>query len=394
MLRVPVKSLKFALWQLVAYVLFCFMLQTNAAAATNQPLDDQITMLAKDIRGAMESDRTLKGHRLRLESPAGAGIPMANFDYYIEQALTKHLNDLLDSSSALCLTVECSYLVSESRTNGGNQVIQLTAKISEGGRPKLIRRAEADVGKESIMREVNNSTDIGRVLGVTYAPPDSTDHKLRLDATQNAFNHPTCKLLDRTRVTLPDKPVYAVEIRRKAANHRDFSPAPMNDQQGWAYAPIQVGDVYQIALYNYSARNDVVAKIEIDGLDVATTFCIDRDAEGKSLVNGYVVPRSTNNVPGSHLIPGWLHTTSQGSHNVYEFVVNELGKGAASALKAKGEIGVITVRFFEACRPDETIAPRSFGETGVGQARRFDYHKVDLKFHDQPDAIVSVRYNR
>ena len=229
---------------------------------------------------------------------------------------------------------------------------------------------------------------------MTYAPPDTTDHKVRLDAAQNAFNHPACKLLDRTRVTVPNNPLYAVEIQRRSSGQQYFSPVPIDDQQGWAFAPIHVGDIYKVALYNYSTQTDVVAKIEIDGLDVATTFSVDRDADGKSLVNGYVVPRSMNGALGNHIVPGWLHTTTKGNNNVYEFVVNELGKGAASALKTKGEIGVITVRFFEACRPDETLAARSFGETGVGQARRFDYHKVDLQYRSQPDAIVSVRYNR
>ena len=94
-------SLNLATWQLVVCVLCCLIAVNGATAATNQPLDDQLFMLAKDIRDAMQTDRTLKGHRLRLEPASSVGMPKTNFDHYIEQALTKHLDTLLDSSSTL-----------------------------------------------------------------------------------------------------------------------------------------------------------------------------------------------------------------------------------------------------------------------------------------------------
>ena len=39
-------------------------------------------------------------------------------------------------------------------------------------------------------------------------------------------------------------------------------------------------------------------------------------------------------------VPGWLHTLKPGNENVFDFVVNELGKGAATQLKVRGSTGI------------------------------------------------------
>ena len=61
-------------------------------------------------------------------------------------------------------------------------------------------------------------------------------------------------------------------------------------------------------------------------------------------------------------VRGWLNTIDQSvKDNVYSFRVVELGQGAASALKARGGVGVITVQFREACAPDAKLSGRSVG---------------------------------
>jgi hypothetical protein len=94
------------------------------------------------------------------------------------------------------------------------------------------------------------------------------------------------------------------------------------------------------------------------------------------------------------VIPGWLHTVKPANDNVFEFVVNRLGQGAASELNVRGKTGVITVRFFDSYRPDEKPRGRNFGETGKGQPRKQDYQLVESVIGTEPLSIVTVRYSR
>ena len=79
---------------------------------------------------------------------------------------------------------------------------------------------------------------------------------------------------------------------------------------------------------------------------------------------------------------------------MFEFVVNELGKGAASALKVRGKTGVITVRFLDAYAPSEKPRARSFGETGKGRPRKQDYVLVETVVGSEPLSQVTIRYSR
>lgn len=126
-------------------------------------------------------------------------------------------------------------------------------------------------------------------------------------------------------------------------------------------------------------------------LDVANTFSVDQNAQGQPIVwPGFLVPKG-----GTGLLRGWLHTIhpTKDKSNVFSFLITEHGQGAASALKQRGGIGVITVQFREACPPDQKLSGRSFGETTQGEG-------LEEKFTLQPRVIgknvlstVSIRYH-
>jgi hypothetical protein len=188
---------------------------------------------------------------------------------------------------------------------------------------------------------------------------------------------------------------YSVEVRRRVGGKGAANPVVPVDQNGKAFASIDISDTYEIALFNYDTQADAVAKVDIDGLDALSTFCSDLDDKGNKLVpSGYFIPRATSAGPGVHVVPGWFHTIKTGNDNVFEFVVNALGQGAASALKVRGKTGIITVRFFDAYKPGEKPRERNFGETGKGQPRKQDYVLVESVIGSEPLSIVSVRYSR
>jgi hypothetical protein len=94
-------------------------------------------------------------------------------------------------------------------------------------------------------------------------------------------------------------------------------------------------------------------------------------------------------------VPGWLKTVQPGDDNVFEFVVNELGKGAASAKKiVNKKTGVVTVSLFLARNADEATRTRAFGETGLGKARQQDYSLKEASIESEPASIISIRYSR
>jgi hypothetical protein len=367
-------------WLLLLVVLF----GSTASAASNQTLEGQLAGLAADIKDFLEGDRLLKNQNVRLDRVSSSGLPDANIDLFIEQEMTRLLGEIVDNKATLLLKLEYSYLVSETETNRDNRVIQIIGTLIEKGRPK-----------KSFLREVNNTADIGRINGNTQAPPDSEDYQLRLVAAQKAAEEPQFGVKDKTQVLASGNANYSVEVRRRVGGKGAANPVVPVDQNGKAFASIDISDTYEIALFNYDTQADAVAKVDIDGLDALSTFCSDLDDKGNKLVpSGYFIPRATSAGPGVHVVPGWFHTIKTGNDNVFEFVVNALGQGAASALKVRGKTGIITVRFFDAYKPGEKPRERNFGETGKGQPRKQDYVLVESVIGSEPLSIVSVRYSR
>jgi hypothetical protein len=372
-----------------------FLITDKGFSATNQALQGQLSGLSVDVKAVLENDRVLKGQKLRLDRVSSTGIPDGNYDQFIETELRARLKDVLVDDSKLILKVEYSYLESDTKTNLGKRVLQLSAKILDRGRPVKLRTREGEAPSESLMREVNNSADISRVLGITIAVPDTEDHTKRLAAAEAGFEKPAFEVLAETQVTTRDLKTYSVELRKSVGGKGAPTPVQPTNINGLAFAPVDLSDTYSLALYNYDENADAIACVDIDGLDVANAFCVDTDSNGARVLHrGYFVPRARAGKPGVHLIRGWLHTVKPGNNNVFQFVVNELGKGAASALNVKGKTGVVTVRFFDAYDEEEKPRSRSFGETGIGKAQKEDYSLRSAQIGSEPVSIISIRYSR
>jgi hypothetical protein len=355
-----------------------------ASDPINQALEGAVFGLAQDIKDFLEADRLLRGQKIRLDRVSSDGLPDSNYDQFFEQALSKHLETVLADRAALLLKVEYSYVVSDTEANRGNRILQIHAKLSERG-----------MTKKTFLREVNNTSDISRVLGNTQQPLDSKVFPERLKAVEASFEAPSFQIVESTQVAAPANAKYTVELRRRVGGRGEALPVKTQDEFGLAFAPLDISDTYEIVLSNYDTAADAVAKIDIDGLDAISTFCIDRDSQGELIqYPGYFIPRATNAGPGRHVVSGWLHTVERGDKNVFEFVVNELGKGAASARQVRGKTGVITVRFFDSYRAGEQPRGRNFGETGQGQPRKQDYDLIEVNLGSEPVSQVTVRYSR
>jgi hypothetical protein len=349
--------------------------------------------LSEEILTFHKTDRLHKDKKMRLVKVEAKNVPDAGDDQRIREGLATHLNAILDDNAKLQLKIDWTYKQSETKTNAGKKVIEIRATIClEDGRPIPLKTKIAEV--DSIVREVNNSTDIARLIGATLAPPDTQDHATRLNAIFSAFEKPQFSTRrEKTRIAAVGQSLYAVELVKRVGNQGEPIPIIPDNHNGMAFASIAIGDTYEIVLYNYDAQADAVAKVEIDGLDVANAFNRDIEAS-ENKVPGYFIPRAKNGIPGTHAIKGWLHTIKQGEDNVFQFVVDELGKGAASSKKVEGKIGLITTQFFDAYKPDEEPKARDFGATAVGKPMKVDYESKPCQIGDQAVSVVTIRYSR
>lgn len=376
----------------IFYFLLAVTALSSKSQAQNQAFEGQLKALSQKILDFHETDRLYKDQKMRLVKVEAKDIPDAGDDQRIREGLTKHLNDILDDNAKLQLKIDWSYKQSATKTNAGKKVIEIQATILlADGRPIPLNAKTAEV--VSFVREVNNSTDIARLIGATLAPPDTPDHATRLKAISSAFEKPSFSTFEKTRIAAVDQPRYAVELVQRVGNQGSPIPITPQDLNGMAFAPIAIGDTYEIVLYNYDEQADAVAKVEIDGLDVANAFNSDIDAS-ENMVPGYFIPRAKNGTPGTHTIKGWLHTIKQGEDNIFQFVVDELGKGAASSKKVEGKIGLITTQFFDAYAPNEKPRARNFGATAVGEPMKIQYETKECVIGDQAVSVVTVRYSR
>ena len=362
------------------------------AVCANEPepfdltLAGQLKAIEMRLRDKMAKDPPLINQKLKFGKVVNENLPESSFEFRLESDLKQRLADLLSETSTLTLSASYDYLPAEEGQNAGHKVIQIVLTVKSAERRVLF--------KEVV--EVNNTGDIARVLGQTLAPPDEVSFKKRNEAVEKAEAQPQFETHPdrRTAVTTVGKKLYAVEVRKQVGGKgAPVVTAPAN-QNGRAFVDVGIGDTYEVVLLNFDTEYDAVAKLEIDGLDTANTFSKDQVD-----YPGYLIPRAKNGQPGIHVVPGWLHTIQRGNgdkptDNVFQFVVNELGKGAASAKQVRSEIGAINVRFFDAAAPGQPMRQRSFGETGKGQGMQVNYQLQPMQIGSQPLSIITVRYTR
>lgn len=369
------KSLAFSMVVLTSSLVFLF----NVACQAQEPpprqlmqsMSGQLTNAVDELQLKMAADTKLKGRKLKPGKFTSKNLPDSNFELEFESQLRKLLADSLDDKSDYLITGEYNSVPGDALENKGLRVVQLILQVVGPNLQPL----------QTVIKEVNDSADVARILGVTTSIPDSPKIEERLQKLEEARVHPTFSLREKTQVFSPGLPDFTVEIVRQAGGSRAGKPVVPTDLNGHAFVDLQVGDTFSIVIRNTSP-NDVVASVSIDGLDVANEF-----SEDATHYPGYVISNK-----GEHAIDGWLRTVKSSQKNVFQFVVNQVGKGAATERKTRGSRGVITVNFL-ACSTEPNLIRRAFGEVGKGQLMDVGYSVQSLFVNSAPVAVVSIRYN-
>jgi hypothetical protein len=350
-------------------------------------LNGEVHRIALDIQAAMKDDPRLKGLKLQVGTFNGHGmLNDSNFGLRFEELFKQELAEFVDPKAELNLSGSYHFVVSEDAAlkQQGVKVLRVVLQILK-------------IGKEikSFDFEINNSDQIMSAIGgtgrVNNDPKDS--FKDRNERVQELLDKPSFDVKDKYLVTAPGIPELRMGITKKSTPGGMTTPVIPENDKGLAFVKIDRGDYYEIDLQNNCAH-DVNATLTIDGLDVANQFAIDKDSTGKKIDwKGYHVPANS-----TVTIRGWLHTVKQSSKikdNVFSFKIVELGQGAASAMNARGKIGVITVQYREACDPNGVLS-RSFpaNETAKGEGLQEKLEAKQLQIGGNVLSTISIRYNR
>ena len=344
----------------------CCQFSSLSEAATRTTLNGQIFGLANQIKRSLNDNPLVEGHSLQLGTfDAGEEAITSNFGQRIEHLLRDELNGILVEQSRLRLVGNYHFVSSEEPTLRNIRILLVAAKIVD----------DRDRELASWTVEVNDTDNIMQALGLTGSAP------------QNAAS--TFQERNQSVQTAHLKPTFAVAHQHYVAAGSVTPVVPQN-VGGLAYVPVAIGEYYEILLANTDSI-DVVATVTVDGLDVANTFSSDLDSGGKRIHwPGYLVPAGKTVV-----IRGWLNSiTPSVKDNLYTFKVDELGKGAASAVRARGSIGVVTAQFREACAPEARLSGRSFGETARGEGIQEKLTSRPVQIGENVLSTVSIRYNR
>jgi len=358
----------------------------RATAAPGRTLASELPHLAKDIRDALTSDPKLKGG-LSIGGFNGPQLKNSNFGLSIGRQLSQLLTTLVRDEADLVLVGRYDYVPSETDTaedarDEKLQVIRIVASVENKQARQLA----------TFSVEINDTDDIDLITGGTNAAPLHGGQKARNESAKKAFQNPGFAIKDRTRVAVNEKSPYAVEILVKDKLNGIAHPIEPANQKGRAFVDVKPDQFYELRLYN-DENFEAAASITIDGLDAINTFNKDKQQYGP-----YIIPPK-----GSVLVRGWFQTATPKKKatdldNMLAFQVTELGHGAATALKSPGEIGVITVGFHAAWKPNDKPPESEKGVRSVGRETKagpgFD-EKIEVvsRHIGLKRATVSIRYS-
>ena len=378
------------MFRLTCVFLACATVFPALLTATAAPQDSDVRQLrmtfsgqvdsaARELREKLQADPELKGRRLRMGKFSGPNLPDSNFELAFELAFQEKLADLVDPQSEFVLSGSYDLLPGAAPENRNQQVIQFTLVVTNRQRRKL----------QEVVREINESADIARIAGSTVALPDDTKLANRNKAVADAADQPQFTLREGTRIQAIGNPDYAIELLRRPQGTGEPQAVIPQNRNGQAFVELSVADTFEIVLYSFTGNCDASADITIDGLSVLNEF-----NEDGVRYDGYLVPRMEDSTPGRHVIPGWLKSAKQAEANVFQFVLNELGKGAATARKSRSGRGVINVQIFEAVPAGDELPKRAFGEVGAGKPLDIRYELRQITRRETPVVNLSLRYTQ
>jgi|GEM_PF-4200071 len=340
--------------------------------------------VVEEIKASLQKDPKLKQNpRFRLGRFISLQSPNINHEPAIVDGLEKGLKDLLVAGDNLDANIISGTYEIRSVKDGDrlNRFIDMSFRINAADGNELGR----------FDRKLEEPTEVARISGLTVSFTSGDTEEARRAEVSKAIEKPQFGLIPGTKsvVTTHGGEMYGVEIlKRSGKNAAAGEQAVVPESEGgYAFIPLEEGDIFSICLNNYNELKPVLVKINIDGLDAMNAFCVD-----KVVYSGYSL-RKADNGPAKTTISGWLKSAKSRKDNVLRFEVGKVGAGAASEKTLPpGGVGVITVEFYEP--RDGSRGRDTDTEVIAGEAIDVAMKVSNFVAAAKPSAIISIRYNR
>lgn len=339
-----------------------------------EDLKSAMQTLATAVKQVIEEE---KQEAIAIGDFTGPASLDSNFGPGLKNMLAKELEtQKVPVNRKANLSVKGRYAAITDEKDKKQMAVRLTVEVLDS---REERRAE-------FKADVRDNTDIAKLAGLTASLPANGTKRSRNEEIQNAKEKPTVHV-DGSLIKAKGDSVFSVELLVAE------QPRPAAVKEGQAFVDIKRDEIYALKVTNNSDREAAVT-LTIDGLDVFA-FSDDIDAETKRpKFSFYVIPAKS-----AIMINGWHKTSDpKRTDNVLSFLVTEYGKGASSAAKSTGEVGVLTLTFaFSGEHPEDLPAEEtksaSRNETGFGPPRTEKFETVKRNIGVVRD-VVTVRYTR
>ena len=377
------------IWKQVGvFLLFSFLCLPVSGVWGREGVEEgfaaSMASVVEEIKASLQKDPKLKQNpRFRLGRFISLQSPNINHEPAIVDGFEKGLKDLLVAGDNLDANIISGTYEIRSVKDGDRlkRFIDMSFKINAADGNELGR----------FDRKLEEPTEVARIAGVTVSFTSGDTEEARRAEVSKAIEKPQFGLIPGTKsvVTTHGGEMYGVEILKRSGEIASSSERAVvpESEGGYAFIPLEEGEIFSIKLYNYNELKPVLVKINIDGLDAMNAFCVD-----KVVYSGYSLKKADNG-PSRTTIPGWLKSAKIAKDNVLRFEVGKVGAGAASEKTLPpGGVGVITVEFYEP--RDGSRGRDTDTEVKAGEAIDVAMKVSNFVAAAKPSAIVSIRYNR
>ncbi|WP_417732189.1 hypothetical protein [Rosistilla oblonga] len=386
---------------LAAGLLLCTALPVGTVRA--QSLDDAIKNMSDDIAVFLESREKTSVAIGEFDGPDGSTAGRA-----IQQKLKENLlaNNLEIKKLGARMKIRGSFSL-DSQSSFSIATIRSTL-VDENGREMSGYRERVKLA------EVTSLEDLSRIFGLTAdlvaeqngesddadatsgsAKDQDSDAATLLTSVSKAVTKKVSNAIktpgfsyhgnDKSKVKASDSSDFVVQLRRCPRDLSVFTPVDVLDEGGFAFAPLEDGDRYQVVVTNNS-DHDIAAKVSIDGVN---SFYFSGNPGFKA--NGsWVIAAGQSGV-----IKGWYLN----AHELAEFLITSDEKDAK--LPDPLDLGTVTVQFFHAWAHNtpvpkvELLAKNDRGQLQTTQGAVIGQQSGEVRRHFGKTllASVSIRYS-
>jgi len=258
----------------------------------------------------------------------------------------------------------------------GRLAVRIVAQLFDANNRPI---GQFNGNSNEVQVDLTGQEAVPRLLGITSYPAGEPNARQRDKITAKAAQRDPCVIVDDSIVKADRDCPYGLQLLVKRGNEYVPVSPTKKGSRGNAFAPIERGEVFAVALFNYS-ETEAAVNLTLDGINC---FAF---TEGDAKPIYWLVPPAKGNKPGVVLVRGW----NKNNRESYEFKQVGYPESAAKLLQIEPNeaLGQICAQFSAAL-------PYSGGARSAGLGDLIEDKKVSVKRDIGPlQATIVVRYER